>query len=61
MSILFSSFRGPDPGPNLKTAKKYTHGPKSEAIEIIKVHVAFTLTKKVEIGSFLKAGPGLHI
>jgi hypothetical protein len=30
-------------------------GPKSKAIEILKVHMAFTLTKTVEIGSFLKA------
>jgi hypothetical protein len=57
MSILFSSFRGPDPDhdPDSKTAKKYTNGPKSEATEILKVHMAFALTKKVEIEPFIKA------
>jgi hypothetical protein len=61
MSILSSSLRrpdlgaDPDPDLNLKTAKKYTHGPKSKATEILKVHMAFMLTKKVEIGSFIKA------
>jgi hypothetical protein len=53
----FYKFKGPDPGPDpdSKTAKKDTHGPKSEATEILKVHIAFTLTKKVDIGSFIKA------
>jgi hypothetical protein len=45
----------PDPDPDriqpYKTAKKYTHGPK----KILKVSMAFTFPKTVQIGSFLKA------
>jgi hypothetical protein len=55
MSVLFSSFGGPYPDPNPKTAKKYNHGPKIITTEILKIHKAFTLTKNVEIGPFIKA------
>jgi hypothetical protein len=48
-AILYQYY-GPDPDPDSKISKNYTHGPKSEATEILKVHMAFTLNKKVEIG-----------
>jgi hypothetical protein len=61
MSILFSSFRGPDPvririQTQILLKSIPTHGPKSEAIEILKVHMAFTLTKIVEIGPVSRYG-----
>jgi hypothetical protein len=64
ISILFNSFRGPDPDPDWtgpdpdpdrirpsKTLKRIL----MDQNKILKVSMAFTLSKTVEIGSFLKA------
>jgi hypothetical protein len=36
-------------------SKKYIHVPKSKTTEILEVFIAFTYTKKVYIGAFIKA------
>jgi hypothetical protein len=46
-AVLRIRIWGPDPDPQ---NCRYTYGPKRETTEMLKASMAFTLTKKVEIG-----------